>query len=149
MFASTPDGEQVFDNPRGWVADHIRRYVESGGAKGHRFYGHDALLLTTRGRRSGTLRRTALYYGRDGDRYVLVGSNGGSRRHPAWYHNVKANPDVGVQIKGERFTAHARPATASERPRLWELMTTVFPTYAQYQEKTRRELPVVVLEPKR
>jgi deazaflavin-dependent oxidoreductase (nitroreductase family) len=147
MFASEPDGQQVFDNPTGWVAEHIRRYVESDGAKGHRYYGHDTLLLTTRGRRSGRLRRTALYYGRDGDRYVLVGSNGGSRRHPAWYFNVLADPNVLVQVKAERFAAVARPATAAERPRLWELMTQIFPTYADYQQRSKRELPVVVVEP--
>jgi hypothetical protein len=74
-----PPAEEIFDNPADWVAGHIRRYVESNGEKGHRAYGHDSLLLTTRGRRSGKLRRTALWYLRDGDRYLLVGSNGGPR----------------------------------------------------------------------
>jgi deazaflavin-dependent oxidoreductase (nitroreductase family) len=138
--------EQVFDNPTDWVAEHIRCYVESGGAKGHRYYGHDALLLTTRGRKSGKLRRTALYYGRDGDRYVLVASDGGKRTDPAWYHNLVANPAVVVQVRDEIFGAVARLADPDERPRLWELMLGVFPTYAAYEKKARRELPVVVLE---
>jgi deazaflavin-dependent oxidoreductase (nitroreductase family) len=138
--------EDVLDNPTDWVARHIRRYVESDGEQGHRFYGHEALLLTTRGRRSGALRRTALYYGVDGDRYVLVGSNGGSRRHPAWYLNLLEHPEVEVQVRGEAFPARARPATADERPRLWELMATAIPQYVGYQKKVRRELPVVVVE---
>ena len=139
--------EEILDNPTGWVAEHIRRYVESGGKRGHRFYGHDALLLTTRGRKSGKLRRTALYYGRDGDRYVLVASDGGARRSPAWYLNLLENPVVGVQVRDERFAALARPATAEERPRLWELMTGIFPKYEDYQRRRKRELPVVMVEP--
>jgi deazaflavin-dependent oxidoreductase (nitroreductase family) len=138
--------EQIHDNPTDWVNEHIRRYVDSGGAKGHRFYGKDALLLTTRGRRTGKLRRTPLYYGIDGDRYVLVGSNGGVRTHPSWYFNVLANPAVVVQVRGETFAALARPATPEERPRLWEMMVELVPQYAGYQKKLRRELPVVLLE---
>jgi deazaflavin-dependent oxidoreductase (nitroreductase family) len=138
--------EEVIDNPQDWVAKHIRNYVESDGEKGHRFYGHDALLLISRGRRSGKLRRTALYYGKDGDRYVLVASNGGSRRHPAWYLNLVEHPEVEVQVRADRFAAHARLANASERPPLWELMTGIFPAYESYQKKTKRELPVVVVE---
>jgi deazaflavin-dependent oxidoreductase (nitroreductase family) len=138
--------EEVFDNPTGWVSKHIRRYVKSHGASGHRFYGHDALLLTTRGRRSGKLRRTALYYGMDGDRYVLVGSDGGKPTDPAWFHNLVANPAVVVQVRDETFAAVARLAGPEERPRLWELMVGVFPTYAEYEKKARRALPVVVVE---
>jgi deazaflavin-dependent oxidoreductase (nitroreductase family) len=135
--------EEVFDNPTDWVAKDIRRYVE--GSK-HRFYGHDTLLLTTRGRRSGKLRRTPLFYGRDGDRYVLVGSNGGVRTHPAWYFNILDNPAVVVQVRDETFAALARPAAADERPRLWEMMATAVPQYVGYQKRLRRELPVVVVE---
>jgi deazaflavin-dependent oxidoreductase (nitroreductase family) len=138
--------EDVFDNPTGWVARHIRSYVASDGAKGHRFNGHDALLLTTRGRRSGKLRRTALYYGEDEGRYVLVGSDGGKRQDPAWCHNITANPAVVVQVGGETFGAVARLADVTERPRLWALMVAIFPAYAAYEKKAGRELPVVVLE---
>ena len=138
--------ESVFDNPTGWVAAHIRNYVASDGAKGHRFHGRDALLLTTRGRRSGKLRRTALYYGEDRGRYVLVGSDGGKRTDPAWCHNVAANPAVVVQVRDEVFGAVARLADATERQRLWELMVAIFPTYAGYEVKAGRELPIVVLE---
>lgn len=135
---------EVFDNPTGWVAAHVRRYVESGGARGHRFNGHDALLLTTRGRRSGRLRRTALYYGRDGPRYVLVATGG---RYPSWYRNLLASPAVVVQVRADVFPAVARPADPGERERLWRLMTGVFPKYAAYEREAGRALPVVVVEP--
>jgi deazaflavin-dependent oxidoreductase (nitroreductase family) len=137
---------EISDNPTDWVARHIRSYVESGGKKGHRFYGHDALLLTTRGRKSGKLRRTALYYGEDGGRYVLVASDGGAPHDPAWYLNLVANPAVVVQVRDETFAALARRASPDERPRLWELMTAIFPKYAAYQRKAGREIPVVVVE---
>jgi deazaflavin-dependent oxidoreductase (nitroreductase family) len=141
-----PSREEISDNPTDWVARHIRSYVESGGKKGHRFYGHDALLLTTRGRKSGKLRRTALYYGEDGGRYVLVASDGGAPHDPAWYLNLVANPAVVVQVRDETFAALARRASPDERPRLWELMTAIFPKYAAYQKKAGREIPVVVVE---
>ncbi|PZF97613.1 nitroreductase family deazaflavin-dependent oxidoreductase [Micromonospora deserti] len=137
--------ETIEDSPVGWVASHVRRYLETDGADGGKYHGYDALLLTTRGRRSGTLRRTALIYGRDGDRYLLVASNGGAERHPNWYLNLCADPEVRVQVGAERFPARARTATAAGRPRLWELMTEVFPTYARYQQQTDREIPVVIL----
>jgi deazaflavin-dependent oxidoreductase (nitroreductase family) len=144
MDATPPD--EVVDSPVGWVAEHVRAYVASAGRQGHRRGGHYALLLTTRGRRSGRLRRTALYYGRDGASYVVVASNGGSARHPLWYLNLLAEPRAVVQVRGEVFPALARPATAEERPRLWRLMVAVFPYYEAYQRKTERETPVVVLE---
>jgi deazaflavin-dependent oxidoreductase (nitroreductase family) len=138
---------EIVDSPVGWVNRHVRRYVESGGAKGHRWQGTDTLLLITRGRRTGKLRRTALIYGRDGDRYVVVGSNGGSAEHPQWFRNLLAEPRVSVQVKDETFNARAVPATGAERSRLWALMAEIFPQYDSYRERTRREIPVVVLEP--
>lgn len=139
-------GMDVVDSPRGWVAKHIRSYVETSGAKGGVFYGVEALLLTTRGRKSSKLRRTALYYGRDGERFIVVASNGGADKHPLWYLNVVANPDIRVQVGAETFPARARPATASERPSLWDQMVSIFPTYAQYERKAPREIPVVIIE---
>ncbi|RLP86038.1 nitroreductase family deazaflavin-dependent oxidoreductase [Micromonospora sp. CV4] len=138
--------ETIEDSPVGWVASHIRRYVETGGAEGGTYHGYPALLLTTRGRRSGKLRRTALIYGRDGDTYLLVASNGGAVKHPAWYLNLSSDPAVEVQVGAERFAARARTATAEERVRLWPVMTAVFPTYARYQKGTDREIPVVVID---
>jgi deazaflavin-dependent oxidoreductase (nitroreductase family) len=137
---------EVFDNPTGWVARHIRRYVESGGTRGHTFNGIDARLLTTRGRRTGRLRRTALYYGRDGERYVLVATAVRGGGDPSWYLNLLDDPIVGVQVRSEVFAAIATPAAASERPRLWRLMVDVFPKYLEYAEEAGRDLPVVVIE---
>jgi deazaflavin-dependent oxidoreductase (nitroreductase family) len=139
---------EVFDNPTGWVARHIRRYVESGGTHGHVFNGNDALLLTTRGRRTGRLRRTALYYGRDGERYVLAATAQRGGGDPAWYLNLLHNPAVVVQVRSEIFAAIATPATASERPRLWRLMVDTVPTYVDYEQRAGRDLPVVVIEPR-
>ncbi|WP_319462871.1 nitroreductase family deazaflavin-dependent oxidoreductase [Micromonospora sp. RTP1Z1] len=139
--------EQVLDSPEGWVADHIRRYVETDGAEGHEWRpGVWTLLLTTRGRRSGKLRRTALIYGRDGDAYLVVGSQGGAPEHPAWYLNLLDEPEVQVQVGAEQFTARARTATPEERQRMWRTMTATWPAYDEYQTKTDREIPVVVLE---
>jgi deazaflavin-dependent oxidoreductase (nitroreductase family) len=137
--------DEVIDSPVGWVARHISSYVDTGGGKGHHYYGVDALLLTTRGRKSGKLRRTALYYGSSGDDYVIVASNGGSVGHPLWYRNLSADPNVIVQIKDDVFPATARTAQGDERTALWTLMTGLFPKYDEYQASVDREIPVVVL----
>ena len=139
--------EELLDSPTAWVAKHIRTYVESGGAAGHKFSGRDSLLLTTRGRKTGKLRRTALFYGRDGDRYVLVASNGGSAQHPLWYLNLLEEPRVEVQVGKEVFRAQARPATEEEKPALWQMMVAILPQYESFQRKTRRDIPVVILVP--
>ncbi|WP_243710953.1 nitroreductase family deazaflavin-dependent oxidoreductase [Actinomadura sp. KC216] len=136
----------VHDNPTGWVADHIRAYVETGGKRGHVYQGRRSLLLTTRGRRSGLLRRTALFYGEDGGRYLLVASNGGAAEHPAWYLNLSADPDVTVQVGADEFAARARTATPEEKPPLWRVMAEMFPLYDTYQRKSERDIPLVILE---
>lgn len=146
----TANDDQVSDSPIGWVATHIQRYVESDGAKGYMFYGTPTLLLCTHGRKTGKLRRTALIYGEDGDRYLVVASNGGSRHHPNWYLNLLEHPGVEVQIRAERFSARARPATTAEKPPLWRQMASIFPQYDAYQAKAARagrEIPLVILEP--
>src|SRR5688500_1823076 len=107
---------EVFDSPTGWVARQVRGYVESGGKKGHVYHGMPTLLLTTRGRRSGKLRRTPLICGRDGDCYLLVASNGGAPEHPLWYRNLLEHPEVEVQVGPDTFPARA--ATANEKPEL-------------------------------
>jgi deazaflavin-dependent oxidoreductase (nitroreductase family) len=139
--------EEVFDSPIGWVKSHIRDYVESDGKKGHRWRGLPTLLLTTRGRKSGKLRRTALIYGRDGKNYLLVASNGGAFTHPSWYLNLVENPEVELQVGADRFTGHASTATGEEKARLWQLMIEIFPQYDQYQAKAGREIPLVTVEP--
>jgi deazaflavin-dependent oxidoreductase (nitroreductase family) len=138
--------EEVFDNPQGWVARHIRSYVETDGRQGHRWNGVHTLLLTTRGRKSGRLRRTALIYGRDDGRYLVVASQGGAEKHPSWYLNLTENPEVEVQVGVDKFTARAITATRKEKPRLWRSMTSIWPEYDRYQARTKREIPVVVLE---
>ncbi len=97
--------EEVHDSPTGWVNKHIRDYLDSGGANGHRYNGRDSLLITTRGRISGQLRRTALFYGVEADRYVVVASNGGKPAHPGWYLNLLADPRVEVQVGADVFPA--------------------------------------------
>ena len=138
--------EEITDSPMGWVADHIRSYVETDGRKGHKRWGVHTLLLTTRGRRSGKLRRTALIYGSDGDRYLVVASNGGAARHPAWYLNLLDHPEVEVQVAADVFRAIARPAAVEEKPRLWRVMADLWPQYDRYQARTRRDIPLVVIE---
>jgi deazaflavin-dependent oxidoreductase (nitroreductase family) len=142
--------EEVSDSPTSWVSDHVRQYLESGGEQGHEWRpGVPTLLLTVRGRKSGKLRRTALIYGRDGDRYVVVASQGGADKHPTWYLNLVENPSVELQVGAERLTARARPAGPTEKPDLWRLMVGIWPDYDEYQAKTAREIPVVILAPDR
>jgi deazaflavin-dependent oxidoreductase (nitroreductase family) len=138
---------KVYDSPKGWVNRHIREYVETEGRKGHRWQGVPTLLLTTKGRKTGKLRRTALIYGEDAGRYIVVASTGGADRHPSWYLNLVANPDVELQVRAEKIKATAKTADESEKPALWELMAGIWPDYDRYQEKTGRVIPVVILDP--
>jgi deazaflavin-dependent oxidoreductase (nitroreductase family) len=126
--------------------EHVRRYVKTDGAEGHDWQGTTVLILTTTGRRSGESRSTPLIYGQHDDDYVVVASKGGAEEHPAWYLNLVAQPDVTVQVRGDRFKARARVASAEEKPELWRMMTERWPSYEEYQRKTNREIPVVVLE---
>jgi len=144
---SQKNEQQIFDSPTGWVRSHIRDYVDSDGEKGHLWRGYPTLLLTTRGRKSGKLRRTALIYGRDGENYLVVASKGGASMHPLWYLNLVENPEVDLQIGADKFAARARTATPEEKPRLWQIMTKIYPQYEAYQARTKRDIPVVILEP--
>jgi deazaflavin-dependent oxidoreductase (nitroreductase family) len=127
--------------------EHVQRYQETDGAEGHDWRkGSSALLLTTTGRKSGEEHTTPLIYGKHGDDYLVVASKGGADEPPAWYRNLQDNPEVGVQVKGDKFKARARTASAGEKPEMWETMASEWPDYNDYQEKTDREIPVVVLE---
>jgi deazaflavin-dependent oxidoreductase (nitroreductase family) len=126
--------------------EHVKRYRETDGAEGHEWQGTTVLILTTTGRNSGTPRSTPLIYGRDGDDYVVVASKGGADEHPGWYLNLRNDPRVEVQVLADRFRARARVATPDEKPRLWEAAVERWPAYADYQRRTKREIPVVVLE---
>ncbi|MEV6603205.1 nitroreductase family deazaflavin-dependent oxidoreductase [Kutzneria sp. NPDC051319] len=139
-----------FDNPidvsgGDWIEDHLRRYLATDGADGHIEQGATTLLLTTIGRRSGQARRTPLIYGRDGDDVLLVASKGGSPKPPLWYSNLQGEPRARVQILGEVFDVVARDADADEKPRLWKHMTSIWPAYDDYQAKTDRDIPIVIL----
>ena len=127
--------------------EHVRRYRETDGEEGYIWReGSTILLLTTTGRTTGKESTTPLIFGLDGDNPVIVASKGGAPEHPGWYRNLRKTPQVGVQIKGERFAARARDAQGEERERLWTLMNGIWPHYEEYQQKTDREIPVVVLE---
>ena len=134
------------DREPGWQARHAQRYIETNGAEGHIWNGVPTLLLTTKGRRSGESRTTPLIYGTDGDRYLVVASRGGAPQHPGWYLNLVDQPEVEVQVGPERFAARARAATAEEKPALWKRMNEIFPSYDEYQTRTTREIPVVIIE---
>jgi len=129
-----------------WIEDHLRSYKESNGAEGHMWRGVPTLLLTTKGQRTGQPYETPLIYGTDGDRYLIVASRGGAVKHPQWYRNLRANPEVELQVQAERFKARARTATPEEKPALWKKMADIFPNYNEYQARTKREIPVVILE---
>ncbi|HEY1458241.1 MAG TPA: nitroreductase family deazaflavin-dependent oxidoreductase [Solirubrobacteraceae bacterium] len=126
--------------------EHVSRYQQTDGEEGHDWQGTTVLILTTTGRRTGERRSTPLIYQRDGDHYLVVASKGGAPQPPAWYLNLQTNPEVQVQVLGDRFDAHARVATPEEKPDMWETMLAVWPAYEDYQSKTSREIPVVVLE---
>ena len=127
--------------------EHVRRYQETDGEEGYIWReGSTILLLTTTGRNTGNESTTPLIFGLDGDNPVIVASKGGAPKHPGWYRNLAKSPEVGVQIKGERFRARARDAQGEERERLWRAMNEIWPHYDEYQTKTKREIPVVVLE---
>jgi deazaflavin-dependent oxidoreductase (nitroreductase family) len=139
-----------------WMVDHANRYLASGGNDGHMYkvtppgrpeLTVPALLLTTTGRKSGERFIFPLFYGTDGDSYIVVASKGGAPQHPGWYRNILTNPVVEVQVGTKKLTARARTATGVERARLWQKSLEFWPPYADYQTRTTREIPLVVLDP--
>ena len=141
-----------------WIRDHLTRYIDTNGEDGY-WWDPGAsigrpdlnkvptLLLTTIGRKSGKCYTTPLIFGRSGDSYVVLGTRGGSPEHPAWYLNLLANPEAGLQVKADRFVARARRAEGGEREMLWKMMSDFWPLYDVHLEQTDRVIPVVVLEP--
>jgi proline iminopeptidase len=139
-----------------WMVDHSNRYLSSGGTDGHMYKvtppGHSemlvpSLLLTTTGRKSGEKFIFPLFYGKTGNSYIIVASKGGAPQHPGWYRNILANPEVEIQVGTSKMKAKARTVAGEERSRLWETALKFWPPYADYQKKTEREIPVVVLDP--
>jgi proline iminopeptidase len=138
-----------------WIADHVRRYRESNGADGHMWDSSVAggpgpiptLLLTTTGRKSKQKQVLPLIYGKTPTGYAIVASKGGAPADPSWYLNLRADPNVEIQVGPEKMRARARTAAGAERAALWKQMAELFPPYDDYQRRTQREIPVVVLEP--
>ncbi len=130
-----------------WIEDHIRRYTESNGEDGHIWNGMPTLLLKTVGRRSGVERLVPLIYGKVDGNYVIVGSKGGAPQHPSWYLNLVENPKVAIQVGSKHMSGVARISAGSERSDLWNTMCDVFSGYTEYQQKTDRQIPIVVIEP--
>jgi F420H(2)-dependent quinone reductase len=128
---------------------HIWVYRRTNGRLGAKLLWFPAALVTTKGRRTGEPRTTATLYLRDGDRVVLPASFGGRSDHPAWYRNLKADPSVAVQIRGDHLDLVARDATDAERGRYWPPLTRIYPPYKGYREATDRVIPLVVCEPRR
>ena len=130
------------------TSSHVFFYKLSGGRIGGRIHKTNVLLLTTTGRKTGRERTTPVLYVRDGNRLVIVASNSGRAMDPSWWMNLKRNPIAMVQVKRLKETVYAQRAIGSEKERLWRLMTNAYPTYDDYQKKTNRDIPVIVLMPK-
>lgn len=137
--------DRVVLSPTGWVAEQAMLYEESGGTEGTDMKGAPCLLLDYQGRLTGTWRRTVLIYDRDGEDYLIVASYGGSDAHPSWYLNLLEKPEVRLRVGPERFAAHAEALSAEDKRRVWPHLVEVFPPYADYQNKTARDIPVVRL----
>ena len=141
--------KEVLDSPTEWVADHIHRYVKSGGEDGHIWKGVPTLLLTTVGRKTGLGRRTALIYGTDGDDYIIVASKGGHPSHPLWFENLVVEPIVDVQVGSEVFSARASIIVDESRyQRIWAHMVSIWPGFDEYRLRTTRVIPLVALTPR-
>jgi deazaflavin-dependent oxidoreductase (nitroreductase family) len=126
-------------------SEHVRVYRETAGERGYHWRGTTILLLSTTGRTSGEVRTTPLIHRTDGERWVVVASKGGAPAHPSWYENLLANPDATIEVLAQEIPVRATTAEGSERARLWSLMSEVWPAYEEYQARTDREIPVVVL----
>ena len=124
----------------------IEDFRANGGNVGGQFKGAPMVLLTHTGAKSGKTYTTPLVYSRDGDRVVIIASKAGSDTNPDWYHNLRAHPEVTLEIGGEKFQARAKAATGAERERLFDQQAKMMPLFDDYRKKTKREIPVMVLE---
>ena len=129
-------------------AEHVRQYEATGGKVGHAWNGTSCLILRTIGRKSGEVRKFPLIYGRDGGDYVIVASKGGAPEHPGWYENLLAHPDVEIQVLDKVIPVTARTGSAQDKQRVWSTMIAEWPQYDEYQAKTARDIPVVLLHPR-
>ncbi|MEM7129769.1 MAG: nitroreductase family deazaflavin-dependent oxidoreductase [Chloroflexota bacterium] len=134
----------------GWVAEQVEQYEGSGGTEGLtlRDTGLPVIIVTNKGRKTGAIRKTPLMTVKDGNSYILVASQGGAPKHPNWYHNLKADPNVEIRDKTEVYSMRVREVVDSaERKRLWDLSVEAYPPYQEYQDKTERVIPIFVAEP--
>jgi F420H(2)-dependent quinone reductase len=138
-------GEYV-PSPTQWVRDQVELYESSGGTKGTTLRGMPVVVLTTRGAKSGSLRKSPLMRVEHDGRYAIVASLGGAPKHPVWYHNVLADPHVELQDGTEKWDMVAREVTGEEKAVWWARAVEAFPDYEEYQAKTDRVIPVLVLE---
>ena len=138
--------EQPHLSPTDWVREQTQRILEQGTTDGVEVFDRPIVLFTTTGAKSGKKRYVPLMRVEEGGRYAMVASKGGDPEHPAWYHNVKANPEVSVQDGDKVATLTARELDGDEREHWWKLAVDAFPPYAEYQTKTDRLIPVFVLE---
>ena len=136
-----------------WIQEHVTRYLSTNGEDGYLWDASigggkgmvPTLLLTTTGRKSGRSLTLPLIFGRAGADYVVIASKGGAPNHPSWYLNLEAHPEVQGLVKAEKFMARAHTASGAERAKLWQTMVGIYGPYEDYQKKTQREIPVVVL----
>jgi deazaflavin-dependent oxidoreductase (nitroreductase family) len=139
---------QYIPSPQNYVAEHVRRYEEAGADVGGPFENQPCVILTTRGRRTGLLRKVALVRVELRGRYALIASKRGAASHPEWYLNLIADPEVTLQDADRVMDLHARTASTRERAFWWPQATVVWPQYDEYQAATERKIPVVLLEPR-
>ena len=128
--------------------EHVRKYEATKGQTGYEWNGTQILILRTKGRKSGELRKAPLIFGRDGANYLIVASKGGAPEHPGWYKNISAQPDIEIQVKGDVIPVRARTASAEEKKRLWPVMVKEWELYDKYQQSTERDIPLVILSPR-
>ena len=143
---------EYMPSPREWVANQVELYEGSGGTDGLtlRDTGLPVIIVTNRGRNTGAVRKTPLMRAVDGPNYILVASQGGAPKHPQWYFNLKAEPNVDIRDKTEVYQMRVREITdPAERQRLWDIAVAAYPPYQEYQDRTKRVIPVFLAEPVR
>ncbi len=141
---------EYIPSPTGWVAEQVELYEASGGTDGFtlRDTGLPVIIVTNRGRKTGAIRKTPLMKVVDGNSYILVASRGGAPKHPLWYHNLKAEPNVEIRDENLVYSMRVREVgDSAERQRLWDIAVEAYPPYQEYQDKTDRVIPVFLAEP--
>jgi deazaflavin-dependent oxidoreductase (nitroreductase family) len=128
--------------------EHVRQYEATNGQTGHEWNGTQILILRTKGRKSGELRKAPLIYGRDGKDFLVVASKGGAPEDPGWYKNLESHSDIEIQVKADVLPVRARTASAADKKRLWPVMVKEWPDYDKYQQSTSRDIPLVILSPR-